>query len=254
MKRKRVVGLCLVAVFAMMAVAASSAFATAPEFGRCVAQAGGKFQDSGCKKPSIPGKEKFEWHPGIVKKHFVSKLKEGTPTLETANLTKITCTAESGAGEITGEKSVGNVTAKFNGCSTSKLACQNGAAEEINTSKLQGAIGVEKLGETHEKDKLAESLAPESPATTDAEFECAGLPIVVRGTVLHPITANKMLQVSTEKFAAKAGEQKPDHFAGGKADELILESSTAGGKFEEAGQSIIASVEFEEKGEASTVN
>jgi hypothetical protein len=250
----RVVGLCLVAVFAMMAVAASSAFASAPEFGRCVAKAGGKFQDSGCKKASIPGKEKFEWEPGVVKSHFSSKLKEGTPTLETANLTKITCTAESGEGEITGSKTVGNVTAKFNGCQTSKLACQNGAAEEINTSKLTGEVGIEKLGETHEKDKLAESLAPESPATTDAEFECAGLKIVVTGTVLHPILDNKMLLTSTEKFAAKAGEQKPDHFAGGKADELILESSTAGGKPEEAGQSIIALVTFEEKIEVSSVN
>jgi hypothetical protein len=254
MRRIGIAGLLLVAALATMAAAASSAFATAPEFGRCLAQAGGKFQDSGCKTPSIPGKEKFEWHPGVEKAHFTSKLKEGTPTLETANLTKITCTGESGAGEITGERSVGNVTAKFNGCSTSKLACQNAGPEEINTNKLQGVVGVEKLGETAAKNKLAQALGPESPATADAEFECAGLPVIVRGTVLHPVTANKMLRVSTEKFSAKAGEQKPDHFAGGKADELILESSTAGGKFEEAGQSIIASVEFEEAGELSTVN
>jgi hypothetical protein len=254
MKRMRVIGLCLVATVAMSAVAVSSAFATAPEFGRCVAKAGGKFQDAGCTKPSIPGKEKFEWEPGIIKKKFTSKLKEGTPTLETAGGTKITCNAEQGGGEITGEKSVGNVTAKFNGCKTSGLACENGAAEEINTNKLQGVIGVEKLGETAVKNKLAESLAPESPATTDAEFECAGLRVIVRGTVLHTITANKMLLVSTEKFVATKGEQKPDHFAGGKNDELILESSTAGAPFEEAGQAIIASVTFEEKGEASTVN
>ena len=80
MKRIRIIGLALVAVFAMTAIAAASASAEPQgEFGRCIATKGGKFLDSGCKKAATPGKEKFEWNPGVVNSNFTSKLKEGDP-------------------------------------------------------------------------------------------------------------------------------------------------------------------------------
>jgi hypothetical protein len=55
------VGLCLVAVFAMAAVVATSASAL-PEWGKCVAKAGGKFTDSNCtKKATLKEPGRFEW-------------------------------------------------------------------------------------------------------------------------------------------------------------------------------------------------
>jgi hypothetical protein len=244
---------------AVLAVIAGSASATpSPEFGRCVAQAGGKYANSGCTKVEA-GKEKFEWHSGVVKNHFTGKLKEGIPTLETVGKTKITCKTEENPGEINTPKSVAGVVAKFTGCETSGLPCKSaGAAEgEIVTSSLEGVLGVEKIAivegkEVPAKNKLAVEL--HAPAGQNiAEFSCAGLPVVVRGSVLHPVVAGKMLLSSTEKFVAKAGEQKPDKFAGEPVDAHILESNTNGGPFEEAGQTITVLSTAEEKLEANPV-
>jgi hypothetical protein len=255
MKRFKVMGLCLIAAFAVTAMAASSAFAAAPEFGRCLAKTGGKFSDAGCVKGVTTG-GKFEWNPGPgPKPNFHSAIKSGTTaTLETVGKTKITCTNEESPGEFKNAKEVGGVVAKFNGCKTSGLACTTtgDAAEEITTHSLGGVVGVEKLGTTHATDKLAVELHSESGNI--AEFSCAGLPVIVHGSVLHPVSANKMLLTATEKFAATAGEQKPDKFVGGPVDEHILESNTNGGPFEEAGQTITAINTGEEKMEASTVN
>jgi hypothetical protein len=254
MKRMRIMGLALVAVFAMTAIVASSASAAGPSFGRCVAQAGGKFLNNGCTKPSTPGKEKYEWTNVIPKPKFFSKLKEGIPTLETVKGTKITCKTEEGPGEITSPKSVGGVVATFTGCETSGLKCASAGQAEgvIVTSALEGIIGVEKVGtKTPLNDKVASELhAPVGQKV--AAFVCAGLPVEVRGSVLHPVTVNKMLLTATEKFTASKGKQKPEHYAGGVPKEHILESNTNGGPFEQAGQTITALVTFEEKVEINT--
>jgi hypothetical protein len=249
MRRIGVRSLCLV-VLATSVVAVPSAAAAPPEFGRCIAKAGGVFANAGCSKIEA-GKNKFEWIPGVTKTHFTSKLKEGLPTLETVSGTKITCTAEEGAGNISGEKKVNEVTAKFNGCETTGLACQNGVSKEINTKTLAGELGIEKKGLEPAKDKIGELMRAET-GTVLAEFECAGLTVVVRGSVIHPIPANKMLSVTTEKYSQKGGKQKPEKFEG--QPKTIIESSTAGGQFEQAGQAIIVTVTFEEKGEVSSVN
>lgn len=252
MKRMRLMGLSLVAVFAMAAMATASASAT-PEFGVCKAQAGGKFLNSSCSKASTPGKEKFELTP-VVKNKFTSKIKGTLATLETVGGTKITCTGETSGGEIKNSTEVGKVIAKFTGCKTSGLACSSpgAGAEEIVTSPLGGVLGTEKVGTTPPyNNKLAEEL--HSEAGNVAEFSCAGLPVVVKGSVLHPVTTNKQVITTVEKFKATKGEQKPDKFAGGPADEHTLESNTNGGPFEEAGQTIEATVTFEEALEANSI-
>jgi hypothetical protein len=256
MKRMKMFGLCAVAVFAVMGLAASSSFASAPEFGRCVAKAGGKFKTSACTTVKA-GEEKFEWIPGPGPKNkFHSKIKELTSaTLETVGGTKITCKQEESPGEFKNAKEVGGVVAKFNECKVSTIPCNStgAAAEEIVTSSLGGVLGVEKVStEGPVKNKLALEL--HSEAGNVAEFSCGGLPVVVKGSVLHPVSANKMLTKATEKFSATKGEQKPSFFAGEKEDSHILESNTNGGPFEEAGQTITAIATYEEKIEASTVN
>jgi hypothetical protein len=63
----RMLGLCLVAVFAVVAVAASSASASGPEWGHCVAQKKGKYSDSNCTTLDVvKGKNKgsHEWVGG----------------------------------------------------------------------------------------------------------------------------------------------------------------------------------------------
>jgi len=260
MKRIRIVGLCLVAVFAMSAVVASTASAEPPEFGKCNKKAvagGAGFSDAGCTK-AVASAAKYEWVPGPgAKNHLTSKMKELTSaTLETVKLEKITCKGETSTGEIASAKEVAGVVATFTECTSSGFKCTSAGQAEgvIVTNALSGVIGDEvESAEGEAKDKVAEELHGPGGGNL-AEFSCAGIPIVVKGSVLHNVAANKMLITTTEKFTAAKGEQKPEKFAGGTADEHILESNKGGGEFLEAGQTITAIVTFEEKLETSSVN
>jgi hypothetical protein len=254
MRRIKIVGLSLVVVLAVAAFAASSALAAAPEFGRCVAKAGGKYASAACTT-EVAGKTKFEWEPGPGPNNkFTSAIKVGTVAkLETVGKQVIECTGETSGGEIKNAKEVAKVVAKFTGCTAIGQKCESegAAAGEIVTNALGGPIGVEKLGETAAKNKLAEDLQGENAEKLVATFKCAGLPIIVRGSVLHPIKSNKMVNTAVEKFAATKGKQKPEKFVGEPKD--VLESSLAGGAFEQSGQTITANVKFEEKIEANSV-
>ena len=232
----------LAAIATSVAVAAPSG-----EFGRCVKQTGGKYGNSGCTTPSSKGS--YEWLPGPgPKNHFAGVQKEGTlATLETVKGTKITCKKSHGTGEFKNAHEVANVVATFEECETSKIPCQSEgeATGVIVTSPLEGATGVEKLGETPATDKMAQELhGPGGGAL--AKFGCAGLTVVVSGSILHPVVADRMLTSTTEKFSASRGEQKPDRYAGGTEDEHTLASSTNGATPEESGQTITAFVHFEE--------
>jgi hypothetical protein len=255
MKRFRIVGLCLVAVFALSAIVAGGASAAAPEFGRCLKQTGGKYENSGCtKEAKEASKQKYEWTNTIVKKGFKAHQKEGTlATLETVGGTKITCTNEHNQGsEYTGEKTVGKIVAEFEGCETSKIPCNSAGnpSGDITTHSLKGLLGVEKVGSNPPiNNKLEVQLTPET-GTSLANFTCSTISVEVRGCVAHPVKGGSMLLTSTEKFTASKGEQKPDKFAGGPTDECALESNSGSG-FEEAGQTITAILENEEKVEAN---
>ena len=249
------VALCFATACAIGALAAGSAFAEAPEIGRCVAKAGGKFQDAGCTKASIPGKEKFEWMPGAVKTKFTTTIKEATvATLETKLGAKVICKGQSATGEITGLKTIALSPVTFTGCESGGFPCstEGSASGEVVTVPLVGELGIEKIGT---KGPVTNKIGNElSPATGEefVHFTCAGVTIKVRGHVISPVTSNKMLLTATVKFAATKGKQKPESFVGG--EKQILESSFAGGPFEQSGQTITTLQTTEEKLEISSVN
>ncbi len=266
MQRIRIVGLCLVAAAVASMAIAASASAAAPEFGRCLKQTTKSVsnydsakcvklasEDAGSEAEKLK-KGNYQWFPGVVKNKFTSAIKAGTiATLETVGGTKITCTGETSTGEYTGTKTIGKMVAKFTGCETNKLKCESAGAGagKINTAPLGGPIGYETEASPLSKSHLASELHSESGNI--AEFECAGLKVVVKGSVLHKITANSMKLTATEKFTASKGKQKPEHFAGGVPKEHILETSTNGGPFEQSGQTITAILTNEEKVEANSV-
>jgi hypothetical protein len=267
MRRIKIVGLCLVAAFALAAMTAGSASATAPEFGRCLKvtpKSLSNYNSAKCVQLASEGagteaeklsKGNYQWFPGVVKTKFTTAMKAATiATLETVGGTKITCTNETSTGEYLNTKEIGKMVAHFTGCEVSKLKCESaGKPGEgvINTSPLGGPIGFETIVVPASKDHLANEL--HSEAGNVAEFVCGGLPVVVKGSVLHKITANAMKLTATEKFTASKGHQKPEHFAGGSAKEHILESNTNGGPFEQAGQTITSILTNEEKVEANSV-
>jgi len=146
MRRIRIAGLCLVAVFALGAFTAGSASAL-PEIGRCVAKAGGKYSEANCNTKKTGGG--FEFVKNAVKKKFTSAALPGKIQLEGASGTAITCTSQSATGEYLEKgatpatKEVHLVVATFNGCEIPlfKAKCQNTATEgEIVTTKLKGAM------------------------------------------------------------------------------------------------------------------
>jgi len=230
MKRMSIVGLCLIAAFAMSAIAVASASATAPEFGRCIkGEAGTKYSDAGCTKALGTGK--YGWTTTIVNNKVESVMTSTKATLESEGGTKISCTKQvTPPFEVStpNTKEVRGVVGVYEGCASSAVPCENakgGGSGKITTATLEGAIGVEKLGENKEKTKKEPQLnkianvlyGPGGKAnggkSSLAEFECTGLlQVNVEGSIMHPITANKMLSESVEKFTATKGEQKPTLF------------------------------------------
>jgi hypothetical protein len=179
MRHLRMVGVCLVAVFAMTAIAATSASAL-PEFGQCYEKAGtGKYSNAVCTTKAKPlGTGNFEWRKGteVVKKHFVGG--GGTGILEAKYIgcdyktgekgadteygrqglpcpvgdeavvvfekpLRIECESEVNHGEFSGTKEVKNVTVVFHGCKLlGASACSNTSNEgEIQVNPLKGKLG-----------------------------------------------------------------------------------------------------------------
>jgi hypothetical protein len=272
MRRARIIGMSLAVVFAISAISAATVSAAAPEFGRCLKQATkslSNFDSAKCTKTASEDagteaeklkKGNYQWFSGVVNNKFTTKMNAATiATLETIGGTKLTCTGGTGSGEyVTGgsNKEVAKVLLKFTGCETSggKLESPGAGEGNVNFAPLAGTIGFETITEdTPAKDHIALELHAEGGGNI-AEFRCAGLPFVVRGSLLHKIAANAMKLTATEKFTAAKGKQKPEHFAGGVPGEHILEVNTSGGPFEQLGLTMAETLTNEEKVEASTVN
>ncbi len=120
----------------------------APEFGRCVKVTPetvgkktiyhGGFTDATCLKVSETRTGRYEWEPGVLKMRFMTAIKELTKVkLETVKGSKVTCTGETGSGEYTGLKTVGDVVLTLTGCEIAggkaKCASSGAAAGEIVT-------------------------------------------------------------------------------------------------------------------------
>jgi len=162
MKRMRIVGLSLIAAFAMSAIAVTSASATAPEIGRCLKKtvAGGAgFSDAGCLK-AVGTAAKYEWTTTLVKNKETSVLTSTLATLEGEGKVKISCKHQKTPPfTITGPKEINGIVGEYTECASSSVPCENKGAGSgsITTTVLEATIGVEKLGEKEgKKSPLAE--------------------------------------------------------------------------------------------------
>jgi hypothetical protein len=274
MKRMRIMGLCLVAAFALTAIGAGTASAL-PEIGRCVAKAGtGKYKDANCtKKAGSKAEEKqFEFVKGPVegKTKFTSAGGEGV--LETVSGTKIVCTTQSATGKYkrlsTGvTKEVEGVIARFEGCAIPALGtpCASGAeAGVISTQSLKGPLGYIS-GEKTLTPVVGQDLTPTKAKGLFAEFKCleGGITVKVKGKegaaeggrtgancIIAPVkNANEMSLTATQVYEGSGGKQNPQHFQD-KGTTLSkfcnLESNTNGGAFEAATQALTTVVTNEE--------
>jgi len=236
MRRATILAACVAASLTVGAVGAAGASAAfkeeAPEVGRCLKLAGGKFKEANCKTAAgTTTEEKYEWYPGFgpngkgeektfppTDLKYTAESKEATVIrLETVKGEGVTCKKQTSEGELTGPKTNRNFNIVFTGCESAGLSCisTNPKAAnkgEILVKELLGEIGIEKVGETPAKDKIANLFKGSEEIIT--EFECAGLKLVVKGEVMAPILANKMATSEIVKFTASKGKQKQERFAG----------------------------------------
>ena len=254
MKRLKLVTVCAVGILAVgAAVAAGTASAAAPEFGRCLKapkvgkQYTGNFTDKACTLESGSKTGKYEWFPGVVKAK--QRTAGGKGVLTTVGGLGVHCETESSVGEYSGTKEVKNVVVTFNGCESAGAKCETtGAATgELVTKPLEGIVGWENKAAK----KAAFDLYPVGKTGLFIEFACVGLTVAVRGSVLVPIQTDKMSATIPLKYKATNGVQEVEHFEGEPND--VLESSFRGGAYEQSGQAISATATNQEKLELNAV-
>jgi len=177
---------------------------------------------------------KFEWFPGPGpnNKFSGSSLKV---TLETVGHQAITCLGSTNAGEYTGEKTA-TATLTLTGLQTSDgrnvpEQRRRGRAK-IVTSPLSGELGfIQDFYEGEETLKVSVGLdLKHSPTLLTAH--CGAAEVAVSGSVIVPLTVDKMAQSFTAKFVAPGGKQVPEAFEEGPTDVL---TSNLGGSTEQTG-------------------
>jgi hypothetical protein len=263
--RIKIIGLCMLAAFAISAITAAGAGAANPEFGRCLKEGAKELtkydsakclkfasEDAGTEAEKIK-KGSYVWHPGAgPKPGFTAALKPSTiATLETKAGTKVTCTGLSAAGTYTGLKTVSVSKTDFSGCKSNGINCNTAGAGVgiIKVKPLEGELGVDSKGSPSTKDKIGNVLWPAGGTPTSGsefvEFECGGLIVKVKNSVISPVTANAMKLTATVKYTASKGVQKPTKFEGGP--NMFLESKFAAAAYEQSGQSATTIQTNEEK-------
>jgi hypothetical protein len=243
MKRLTTIGLCLIGLLTTSAVAAASASAEAPEYGRCVkgvAHEGG-FASATCIATDKEDNDgAYEWLPGVGAKPGFSTSSSTGVTFETVPGAKITCKSESSVGEFIGTKEMRIPTIRFNGCQSAGCAARTTGAgpEEIVTRELTGHLRFAVGGKA--KRLVVNELVPTS-GDLFMEFDVCTFKLEYRpeatGGLLVPVMADKMLTTSSSKYTMTKGEQKPSEYEDleGNRVSAALEVNFVGGPFEETG-------------------
>lgn len=220
---------------------ASQSFTTAaiaaPEFGRCV-EVGvghGRFSSSKCTKES--GKHKYEWVPGAINGQVT--FAGGAVKLETVFKRSVTCTGVSGEGSYGAFKELTGVRLTFTGCQsetgktvTGKCSSSGANEGEVQSSTLTATL----VWANKTSKKVAWDLAP-PPESPLLDMQCGTSSVVVAGSVLVPVKANKASTESPLKFKTSKGAQEPFEYEtseGGKV-KATLEASFAGAPAEPIG-------------------
>ncbi len=226
-----------------------------PEFGRCLAVPvhTGRYSSSKCTAQG--GSGGYEWYSGVVKTGFRTALASGSATIETALPgSSVTCAHESSEGQYTGTRTVGALTVTLTGCERASQECNSSgaAAGEIVSQTLAGVLGVEKLGATAAASKIGLELYPAGGTAAVMGFNCGAANILVQGSLIIRIGADKMSSTIAFKAKASKGRQSPERFVSGPTE--ILEESLDGGAVEHAGLSAAMTLTSEEPIEINTVN
>jgi hypothetical protein len=243
----RILGMCMVAVFAIAAVTATGASAEKlPAWGQCEASETheGKYADAGCTEPvkKVYGKTTggYEWHPLEGEYHFRNG-EIGPTTFETTNGKKIQCAegALEGRQRVEAPNRVSSMLVTFEGCESEGREClgltnlSNWLEEEAIEGKL-----VYLSGEGTTSPTVGLTLTTEVPGqplykTVACEGELGSVEIGGAGAkkaerpkgnavigVVSPVDV--MTTEYTQTFNQTAGVQEPMAAEKGKAKSLQM--------------------------------
>jgi hypothetical protein len=229
MKRIKMGGAFVVVALVMSSVAAASASATLPEFGRCVPSEAkkGEYFGNRCLKPA-GGKGYYNWLPGPGPKNkFAGSI--GPVKLETVGGYGVVCSSGDFTGEYTGPNTE-SVTLALVGCleKVTERKCETLPIKEgeIETVPIEGGIGFISGGE---KPRVGLDLKPAAPIT----FECGTGPevhtfLTLEGSVIGLIKPPSIMRSFFRVFfTASHGIQNPEKFEDGVKDTLTLQRTTA---------------------------
>jgi hypothetical protein len=212
MKRIRIAGLCLVAVFALSAVVASGASAAEmPVFKVCkkVAKGTGEFGSKTCTGAKGTGEYSLgEWNEGKEKEPKL-KGKNGASTLTSyikgfGIVGAVTCAKAKSEGHVTGSDTE-SVIVTFEKCESSKESCSSPGETKgkIKTFNLLGLL----ILISKEPPVVGVLIAGGGPGGKSAEFSCGAEKISTVGSVDGVLTGNvgKIGKETTSTFAVNAG-------------------------------------------------
>jgi len=234
MRRIGVVGLCLVAVFALSAIASATASAEPPEFGQCLKIAKGvekklslydsakcikhASEDAGTEAEKLK-KANYEWVPGPKAGENSFTRTGGVVKTLGPGGESFTCQSEEATGHyiVGGNNKEEELNITFKGCQSGGLTCttKGRAAGELVMNPLIGIVGFEH--EPKEGDTTRHTVLQLHAATTGGhftDFECtATLKTEWRGNgpkegVLVPIKNDAMKFEETLKYTQAKGVQK----------------------------------------------
>jgi hypothetical protein len=220
MKRIKVVGLSLVAVFALSAIASASASAAAPEYQICgkVAKNAvtkkyeGKFSNKECTATTTEGKYELTSWTAAKKTAFkvtngVSSLLVYIPGIGVAGDTE--CQKAKGAGNITGPKT-GTLVETFEKCQSSGKVCTSTQAKEKKGDITTQTLDTTLIASASSATGVANEVKGAGPGGLSAEFNCEGEEVSTLGAVSGEVTAVGIAaKENLNVFATKAGGE-PD--------------------------------------------
>jgi hypothetical protein len=267
-KRRRIVGICLVVGVAFSGVAAMTATAEVPELGRCTKVAGvmegkktvysGGYTSPHCTKAKPGHDGKYEWTPGPGAQNKFFGVGE-EPELETVGGVKITCSSATFKGEYTGPKTE-KVGLSLQLCEdAAKRACQttpakSGEIAEVGT--LEGTLAFVNSA----KATAGWDLKREGGTGPILTYYCGTLPESVKtveGSVIGQLKGgffadlNKMSKFSRIGYVASKGKQVPEAFEGLPVD--VLTTTTSGVEQRSPEQTGLTTLEATTSGEGNPV-
>jgi hypothetical protein len=254
MKRMRILGLALVAVFALAAVVASGASA-APAFFECAKTSKnaekkyeGKYTDKLCSSESPTKEGKYELKEGIGKGKGLKGSAPGTSKLHTNIPGKgdvpVECAKAKDTASVEAPNKIVKAVTVFSKCKAAGAPCQSGSKKEtIETVPLSGELGIISASPL----KVGVVLTPESE-TYFAQFDCTGVAHVrTMGAVIGQQTGdiNTISKESTLSFTVENHEfgfgpspiNNPQKFEGEAGSHILMTELEAEGseKFEPPG-------------------